>query len=106
MQCTGVEGDVFHAAAVDVAWDFVGALEITLECQLASAGDQNGMNIGIAGREAIGHPAQRFAIDELVVIGGGDRPAIVACDGIAATAGLVRGHRQRAKRCQRSSSEK
>ena len=67
--------------------DLVGTLEFSLEHQLAAACDQNGVHVGARSREPVGHPAQRLAIDALIIIGGGDGPAVVPCDRNAATAG-------------------
>jgi hypothetical protein len=41
VQCTGVEGDAFHPATVDL----VGTLEVPFEHQLAAAGNQNGVHV-------------------------------------------------------------
>jgi hypothetical protein len=49
--------------------------------------------------------AQRTAVDELILIDGGDGPA-VSRDRNTAAVGRVREHRQRGERCQRSSAEK
>jgi hypothetical protein len=102
MQCIGVKGDAFHPTAIDL----VGTLEVPLEHQLATACDQNGVHIGARSHKPIGHPTQRIAIDELVVIDGGDGPAVVSRDRNTAVAGRVRVYRQRRERCQRSSTEK
>ena len=102
MQCIGVKGDAFHPAAVDL----VGTPEVPLEHQLATACDQDGVHIGARSHEPISHPAQRIAVDELVLIDGGDGPAVVSRDRNTAAVGRVRVHRQRGERCQRSSTEK
>ncbi len=106
MQCIGVKGDVFDPAAVKTTGNLVGTPEVPLEHQLAAAGDQDGMHVGARSREPIGHPAQRVAVDELIVIDGGDGPAVVSRDRKTAAVGRVRVHRQRGERCQRSSTEK
>jgi hypothetical protein len=106
MQCIGIKGDVFHTAAVNVAGYLVGPPEVPLEHQLATTGDQHSMYIGVAGGEPISHPAQRSAVDELIIIDGGDRPAAVLRDRNTAAVGRVQVHRQRGERCQRSAAEK
>ena len=107
MQRIGIEGDVFHPAAVNAAGNLVGTPEVPLEHQSATTRDQHGMDVGIAGGgEPIGHPAQRSAIDQLVLIDGGDRPAVVSRDRNTAAVGRIRVHRQRGERRQRSSTEK
>jgi hypothetical protein len=63
-------------------------------------------HVGSACHEPFGHPAQRSAVDELVLIDGGDGPAVVARGRNAAAVGQIRDHRQRGERCQRSSTEK
>src|SRR6266404_1936619 len=96
MQCIGIKGDVFHPSAVNAAGNLVGTPEVPLEHQLATTGDQRGMYIGIArGGEPISHPAQRTAVDELILIDGGDGPAVVSRDRNTAAVGRVRVHRQR-----------
>ena len=107
MQRIGIKGDVFHPAAVDAAGNLVGTPEVPLEHQLATACDQHGVHVGSArSREPISHPAQRSAVDELILIDGGDGPAVVSRDRNTAAVGRVRVHRQRGERCQRSSTEK
>ena len=106
MHRIGIKGEVFHPAAVDAAGNLVGTPEVPLEHQLAAACDQNGMHVGSPCHEPISHPAQRSAVDELVLIDGGDGPAVVSCDRNTATVGRVRVYRQRGERCQRSSTEK
>src|SRR5712671_3520241 len=65
------------------------------------------MYIGIArGGEPISHPAQRTAVDELILIDGGDGPAVVSRNRNTAAIGRVRVHRQRGERPQRCSAEK
>jgi hypothetical protein len=64
------------------------------------------VHIGARSDEPIGHPAQRIAIDELVVIDGGDGPAVVSRDRNTAVAGRVGVRRQRSERHQRSSAKK
>src|SRR5712691_5392590 len=103
MQCISIKGDVFHPTAVHAAGKLVGTPEVPLEDQLTTAYDQNGMYIGIArGGEPISHPAQRAAVDELILINGGDGPAVVSRDRNTAAVERVR---QRGERCQRSSTE-
>jgi hypothetical protein len=102
VQCIGVKGDAFDPATIDL----VGTLEVPLEHQLAAACDQDGVHIGIRGYEPISHPAQRIAIDELVVIDGGDGPAVLSRDRNTAAVGGIRVYRQRGERGQRSSPEK
>src|SRR4029077_9810021 len=105
MQCIGIKGDVFHPTAVNAAGNLVGTPEVPLEHQLATTSDQHGMYVGIArGGEPISHPAQRSAIDELILRG--DEPAVVSRDRNTAAVGRVRVYRQRGERCQRSSAEK
>jgi hypothetical protein len=59
-------------------------------------GDQHGMYIGITRiREPISHPAQRTAVDELILIEGSDGPAVVSRDRNTAAIGQIRMHRQR-----------
>src|SRR5713226_3178177 len=95
MQCISIKGDVFHPTAVNAAGNLVGTPEVPLEDQLTTAYDQNGMYIGIArGGEPISHPAQRAAVDELILIDGGDGPAVVSRDRNTAAVGRVRVHRQ------------
>src|SRR6266852_1353381 len=107
MQCISIKGDVSHPAAVKAAGNLVGTPEVPLEHQLATACDPHGMYIGIArGGEPISHPAQRSAVDELILIDGGDGPAVVSRDRNTTAVGRVRVHRQRGERCQRSSTEK
>src|SRR4030081_3664635 len=104
MQCIGAEGDIYHPAAVDAARNLVGSPEVPLEHQLATACDQNRVHVSSA-REPISHPAQRVALDELIVIDGGDGPAIVPRDRKTAAVGWVRVHRQRREWRQRSCPE-
>jgi hypothetical protein len=99
MQRTDIESDVFHPPAIDL----VGAAEVSLEHQLATARDQHGVNISARSREPIGHRAQRAAVDELVF---SDGPAVVTRDRSTAAVGRFRVHRQRGERCQRRSPEK
>src|SRR3982074_1631291 len=102
MQRISIKGDVSYPTAVNL----IGTPEVPLEHQLATTGDQYGMYIGIArGGEPISHPAQRTAVDELILIDGGDGPAIVSRDPNTTAVGQVRVHRQRGERCQRSSTE-
>src|SRR5271163_462955 len=103
----------WHADAVGgrpphhpTAIDLVGTLEVPLEHQLATACDQDGVHIGARSREPISHPAQRIAVDELILIDGGDGPAVFSRDWNTAAAGRVGVRRQRRERCQRSSTEK
>ena len=102
MQRIDAKVDVSHPAVVDL----VGTAEVPLEHQLAAAGDHDGMHVGARSREAIGHPAQRIAVDELVLVAGGDGPAVVSRDRNSAAVGRVRVHRKRGEWCQRSSPEK
>jgi len=101
MQSVGVEADGPDRAALDL----VGAREIPLEHQPAAACDQHRVHVGARRREPIRHPAQRSAVDALVVVAGDDRPAVVARDRNAAAGGRVRGRRQRGEGCQRSATE-
>ena len=79
VQRVGVEGDVFHPLPVEDVGDLVGTLEVALEHQLAAACDQHGMDVGLArGGQPIAHLAQRSTVDELVVVDGGDAPAVVS----------------------------
>jgi hypothetical protein len=64
------------------------------------------MHVGARSREAIGHPAQRIAVDELVLVAGDDGPAVVSRDRNSAAVGQVRVHRKRGEWCQPSSPEK
>jgi hypothetical protein len=73
-----------------------------LEHQLATAGDQDGVHVGARSREAIGHPAQRTAVDELILIAGGDGPAVVSRDRDTAAVGRAGVRWQRGKRRKRS----
>src|SRR5262245_52316500 len=79
MQRIGIKGDVFHPPAENAAGNLVGTPEVPFEHQLATACDQNRVHVGSA-REPISHPAQRVAVDEFVVIDGGDGPAVVSRD--------------------------
>src|SRR5215467_8039611 len=79
MQCIGIKGDVFHPVAVNTAGNLIGTSEVPFEQQLATACDQNRVHVSSA-REPISHPAQRVAVDELIVIDGGDGPAVVSRD--------------------------
>src|SRR6267143_346198 len=84
MQCIGIKGDVSHPAAINL----VGTPEVPLEHQLATACDQNGVDVSSArSREPISHPAQRTAVDELILIDGGDGPAVVSRDRNTAAVG-------------------
>lgn len=105
MQCIGIEADVFYPAAVNAAGNLVVTPEVALEHQPAAAHDQNGMHIGRA-REAISHPAQRIAVDQPVLVGGGDGPTVVARDRDTAAAGQVGAHRRPGERRQRGATEK
>src|SRR6266481_133738 len=107
MQCISIKGDVFHPTAVNAAGNLVGTPEVPLEDQLTTAYDQNGMYIGIArGGEPISHPAQRAAVDELVLIDGGDGPAVVSRDRNTASVERVLLLRHRFFWCQPCSTEK
>src|SRR6185437_13105142 len=106
MQRIGIEGDVLHATAVDAAGYLVGTPEVPLEHQPATAGDQHRMYIGSARGDPIGHPAQRIAVDELVLVDGGDGPAVISCGWNTAAAGRVRVYPQCGEWCQRSPAEK
>src|SRR5215470_6164854 len=86
MQCIGIKGDVFHPVTVNTAGSLIGTPEVPLEHQLATACDQNRVHISGA-REPISHPAQRVAVDELIVIDGGDGPAVVSHDRKTAAVG-------------------
>jgi hypothetical protein len=57
-------------------------------------------------REPISHPAQRIAVDELVLIDGGDGPAVVSRDRNTAAIGLVPVHTRRGEWRQRGAPEK
>jgi hypothetical protein len=105
VQRIGDEGDIDNPAAVDAAGNLVGTPEVPLEHQLAAARDQNRVHVSGA-REPISHPAQRVAIDELIVIDGGERPAVVSRDRNTAALRRIRVHRQGCEWCQRSSPEK
>src|SRR5215468_1946427 len=104
MSCSvsAIKGDVFHPAAVNAAGNLIGTPEVPFEQQLATACDQNRVHVSSA-REPISHPAQRVAVDELVVIDGSDGPAVVPRDQTAAV-GPVRVRRQRCAWRQRSTS--
>jgi hypothetical protein len=81
-------------------------LKVPLEYQLATACDQNGVHVGCArSREPISHPAQRIAVNELLLIDG-DGPAVVSRNRNTRAVGRVRVNRQRGERYQRSSAEK
>jgi hypothetical protein len=56
------------------------------------------MDIGVACGEPISHPAQRSAVDELIIIDGDDGPAVFSCDWKTAAVGRVRMHRQYSER--------
>src|SRR5215467_90518 len=92
MQRVDIKGDVRHAAPVNVARDLIKTLEVPLKHQLPAAGDQYSMNIGPRSHEPVSHPAQRGSVNELVVIDGDDRPAIVSPAWNAAALGWVRVH--------------
>ena len=104
MQRIGIKDDVFHPAAENAAGNLVVALEVSLEHQLAAACDQNGVHVGSA-REPIGHPAQRVAVDELVLIHRSGEPAVVSRDRNTAAVRAAPNTREAEWR-QRSSSEK
>src|SRR5262249_22701009 len=88
------------------ALNLVSTPEVPLEHQLAAACDQNGVHVSARSRESIGHPAQRSAIGELLIIGGDYRPAVVSCHRNTAAIGRVRIYRQRNEGGQCSSTEK
>src|SRR5262245_5408396 len=105
MQCIGIKSDVFRPAAINAPGNLIGTPEVPFEHQLTTACDQNGVHVGSA-RESLGHSAQRVAVDELIIIDGGDGPAVVSRDRETAAVGRIRVHRQRRERRQRSSPEK
>src|SRR6185369_4334628 len=64
------------------------------------------MYIGFArGSEPVSHPAQRRAVDESIVPGGGDGPAVVPREGNTAAVRRLRARRRRGKRRQRRATE-
>src|SRR5581483_8516339 len=77
MQFVGIEGDVFHAVAIEATGNLFVAAEVALEHQLAAARDQDRMDIGAGRCEPIGHLAKRRAVDELVLASSGHRPVIL-----------------------------
>ena len=105
MQCIGIKGDEFYPTAINAAGNLIGTPEVPFERQLATACDQNRVHVSSA-REPISHPAQCVAVDELIVVDGGDGPAVVTRDRETAAAGRVRVHTRCGERCQRSSPEK
>src|SRR5215475_1421739 len=108
MRRIGVKGEVMHAPPGNpdnAAGNLIGACEIFLERQLAVTRDENGVHIGSIGK-AISHPAQCFAVDELIVTCGGDGPAVVSRDRLTTGVRRASACRQGRKWCQRSSAEK
>jgi hypothetical protein len=63
------------------------------------------MYLGIAGREPIGHPAQRSAVGELVLIERDDGPAVVSHRRNAAAVERLRVRQRPGERRQCSSPE-
>src|SRR5215475_2440899 len=108
MRRIGVKGEVMHAPPGNpdnAAGNLIGACEIFLERQLAVTRDENGVHIGSIGK-AISHPAQCFAVDELIVTCGADGPAVVSRDRLITGIRRASACRQGRKWCQRSSAEK
>ena len=87
-------------------WSQGSRQEVPLEHQLPAAGDQYGMNIGARSHEPVSHPAQRGSANELFVIDGDDRPAIVSPVWNAAALKRVRLRSQPGERCKCSSTQK
>src|SRR5262245_8724073 len=104
MRCIGIKGDVFHSAAVNAAGNLIETPEVPFKHQLTTACDQNGVHVSSA-REPISHPAQCVAIDELIIVEGGDGPAVVSRSRKTAAVGRLRVHRQRRAWRQRSSPD-
>lgn len=102
MQRIGIKGDVSHPTGVNL----IGPIEVPLERQLATACDENGVHVSSARSEPISHPAQRTAVDELILIDGGDGPAVISRNRNTAAVGRLRVRTQPSERCQRSSTEK
>src|SRR6476659_10185960 len=108
MRRIGIKDEVIHAPprnSENAAGNLIGAPEVPFEHKLATACDQNRVHVSSV-REPISHPAQRVAVDELIVIDGSDGPTVVSRDRKTAAVGRVRVNRQRCEWRQRSSPDK
>src|SRR5689334_12739833 len=76
MARVGVEDDILHAAAEKTGRHLIATLEVALENELAAMHDKDGVDVRARSRKPIGHLAERGRVNELVVVAGGDGPAI------------------------------